>query len=421
MKRFILFAAILAIFAACNPDEGGNGGNSGNGSVSSAELSENSYAVDGKVSQFGSTAVLMMGDNISIVATPKAGVATAEAILECDEYLFAAANPLLLGKSFDLKNEASLFTFISTLSGAQLESVAPEMTNEISAGTALFTYENNILVVKADITLVSGTTLSLYAKAEQQVVVNDNTMSCGKKEKVVRSAFYMEEGGKTALYFGSGEVDYFEEFEYVVWQTYIMVDNAFVDGVKHNVDASSIEAFGMVDLLDSSNSVAIDSGNLQDAKGSYTISKTGEGAYSVELAIMVNGISYTVSFVGECVSVDLAPEIKSNYLLFDNKEYSISAATFTKGESVWSVEFVTSSGKNLLLTAPANYFDGNTYGFSQSADLTLSYDGVTYSKANGYSGSLTAEYDAANQSLTAEFSNYDNLQFSYAGSVTVVE
>jgi len=128
-----------------------------------------------------------------------------------------------------------------------------------------------------------------------------------------------------------------------------------------------------------------------------------------------------VSFVGECVSVDLAPEVKSNYLLFDNKEYSISAATLTKGESVWSVEFVTSSGKNLLLTAPAKCFDGNTYGFSQSADLTLSYDGITYSKANGYSGSLTAEYDATNQSLTAEFSNYDNLQFSYAGSVTVVE
>lgn len=421
MKKFLLYAAIVAIFAACNPDEGGKGGNSGNSGVSSAELSENSYAIDGKVSQFGSTAVLMLGDNISIVATPTAGVATAEAILECDEYLFASVNPLLLDKSFDLKSESSLFTFISTLSGAQLESVAPDMTNEISAGTAKFTYENKILVVKADLTLVSGTTLSLYARAEQQVVVNENTMSCGNTKKVVRSAFYMEEGGKTALYFGSGEVEYFEEFENVVWQTYIMVDNAFVDGVKHNVDASSIEAFGMVDLLNESNSVAIDADNLQGATGSYTISKTGDGAYSVEIAVMVNGLSYAVSFVGECVSVDLAPEVKSNYLLFDNKEYSISAATLTKGESVWSVEFVTSSGKSLLLTAPAKCFDGNTYGFSQSADLTLSYDGVTYSKANGYSGSLTAEYNAANQNLTAEFSNYDNLQFSYAGSVTVVE
>jgi hypothetical protein len=198
-----------------------------------------------------------------------------------------------------------------------------------------------------------------------------------------------------------------------------VVDNAFVDGVKHNISASTIDAFGMIDLLDDSNCVEIYADDLQGATGYYTIRKMGEGTYTADIAITVNDVAYKVSYAGECLSVNLAPEVKSNYLLCDGQEYALSSASLTKGDSVWSVEFTVSNGKNLVLTAPASFFDGSTYGFSQSANFTLTYDGVTYSKANGYSGSLTARFDAAGKILTAEFSNYDNLQFSYTGSVDV--
>ena len=74
-----------------------------------------------------------------------------------------------------------------------------------------------------------------------------------------------------------------------------------------------------------------------------------------------------------------------------------------------------------MATAPATFFDGNARGFSQSADLTVSYEGVTYSKANGYSGTFTALYDESGETLSLSFTNYDNLELSYAGSVTTNE
>ena len=113
------------------------------------------------------------------------------------------------------------------------------------------------------------------------------------------------------------------------------------------------------------------------------------------------------------------PEKKTNYLSYNGVEYEISAATLTEANSLYTFTFTNTSGKDLVLTAPDFAFGGDAYGFSQSPDFTVSYDGKVLSKANGNNGTMTAYYKVMSQVLELDFTDYDKLNFNYTGAVTV--
>ena len=64
-------------------------------------------------------------------------------------------------------------------------------------------------------------------------------------------------------------------------------------------------------------------------------------------------------------------------------------------------------------------FGGNSYGFSQSPNFTVSFDGKVFSKANGNNGTVTAYYKVRSQELELDFTDYNQLTFNYVGTVTV--
>ena len=422
MRRFLtgLLSLALCLFSAsCEREEGLGGGNG-------TELKVNTYSVDGVVSSFKSVAVMMVGENISIVATPDAGVASAEAILECENYLFASVSPLLVSKEFDIKAEKSLYTIISTLAEAPLETVAPGETDEVVSGKAKLVYENDILTVKAEMILASGAVFAFYVKAEQRVKVNENTIARGNEEKPLRTAFYSEVGNTTTLVFTPANIDYFEELEDASWYMFITVSNNLIGA---NVDVKNLGAndtfeFGVVDNVRDSKSFSVVNGftDMSDVEGLFKIAKKEEGEYAVNIDISVAGVSYKASFDGECISEHKKQEVKTNYFIYNGSEYAVTGATLTKGASVWSVEIAASNGTSATVVAPQSFFEsGGTYGFSQSSLFKVICEGVTYSKANGSSGTVTLKYDDQNKTLTIDFTNYDNLQFNYSGIVTVVE
>ena len=230
----MLSLAVALFSVSCEPNENGGG---------SDDLKVNTYSLDGVVSAFNSVHAMMVGENISIVATPDKGVTSAEAILECENYLFASVSPLLVGKEFDIKSETKLFTFISTLAEAPLTTVAPDETNEITSGKAKFVYENNLLVVKAEMTLVSGKVFKFHATAKQSVVVNENTIARGNEEKPLRAAFYSETGNTTTLIFTPANIEYFEELEDASWYMFITVSNNLLSGEKVGVKSLFLIAF----------------------------------------------------------------------------------------------------------------------------------------------------------------------------------
>ena len=66
MRRFTIYMLSLAVAlfsVSCEPNENGGG----------SELKVNTYSVDGVVGSLESVAVMMVGENISIVATPDQG------------------------------------------------------------------------------------------------------------------------------------------------------------------------------------------------------------------------------------------------------------------------------------------------------------------------------------------------------------
>ena len=428
MRRFYLCLMMfaLSLFAiSCEP--GGSNGNGNGNDDSDIELEVNTYSVDGVEGALKSVAVMMVGENISIVATPEQGVASAEKVLECKNYLFASVGPLLVNKEFDLKTESRLFTFISTLADAKLTTVAPDKTNEITGGKAQFIYENDILVVKAEMTLISGKVLKFHAKAEYSVEMNENTIARGGEEKPLRAAFYSESGNTTTLVLTPANIDYFEELEDASWYMQITVSNNLVSG--SDIDIKSLGAndtfeFGVVDNVRNSKSFSIVYGfsDMSDVEGSFNIAKMGAEEYAININLSIADVAYKATFEGECTSEHLEQEVKTNYFIYNGTEYAATGATLTKGESVWSVEVSASNGKSATLIAPQSFFaQGGTYGFSQSSLFKVVCDGVTYSKANGSSGTVKLQYDDQNKTLIIDFTNYDNLQFNYSGSVVVVE
>ena len=423
MRKFLLglLSLSLCLFSSsCEPGEELGGGNG-------AELKVNTYSVDGVVGSLKSVAVMMVGENISIVATPDEGVASAEAILECENYLFASVSPLLVGKEFDIKAEKSLYTIISTLADASLATVAPGETNEVLGGKAKFAYENDVLTVKAEMTLANGAVFAFHAKAEHSVAVNKNTIARGNEEKPLRAAFYSEVGNTTTLVFTPANIEYFEELEDASWYMTITVSNNLANGsdvdVK-NLGANDTFEFGVVDNVRDSKSFSVVYGfsDMSNVEGVFNIAKRGESEYAVNIDLSVAGVSCKANFDGECISEHKEQEVKTNYFIYNGTEYVATGATLTKGASVWSVEISASNGKGATLVAPVQFFEqGGTYGFSQSSLFKVVCEGVTYSKANGSSGTVTLQYDDPNKMLTIDFTNYDNLQFNYSGTVTVAE
>lgn len=414
MKRFnlILLTFVGLLFTvACNPDNNG-GGNGEN------ELPVNSYSIFGEPTSLQSVAVDMLDDNIYIVASPTANLATAEAILESEEYIFVAVSPLLVGEEFDLKTESSLYTIMSTLGGAPLKEVTPDNNSEVKAGTVQLTYEGGVVVAKATITLNNGREFKLHLSAEKAVVVNENIIARGSEEKPLRAAFYDEGDYSTTLYFTPAGVEYFEELEDATWYIYLGVSNQFIDGKEHTLaemDGTSMFEFGVIDNLSSSKTVEIMAGYLRGAKGSFRISKSADATYNATINIELLNVQYVVDFDGKCISVDYAPVKKINYLIHKGTEFAVSAATIEKGESVWLVTLENSSNESLVLSAPAHFFDGGTFGFSQSADFTVTYGSKVYSKANGYNGTLEVSYSASSGDLMLHFFNNSELEFDFTG------
>ena len=419
MKRFhlIVLSIVGLLFAvACERDN--------NGGKHESELPINSCSISGEATKLQSVAVEMLDDNIYIVATPTPNIATATEIFGCEEYLFVAVNPLLVGKEFDLKTESSLYTIISTLSGVSLREVTPENNGEVKAGTIKFAYENNVATVKGAITLANGKELKFHLSAEKAIAVNENVITRGDETKPLRAAFYDEGDFATTLYFTPAGLDYFEEIEDASWYIYLGVSNQLIDGATHSLadmGGTSMFEFGVIDNLSSSKSVEIMAGYLRGATGDFTIAKTADATYDVSINVKLLGVQYLVKFAGKSLSVDYAPEKKINYFDYKGAEYAVTSALLTRGESVWSLELANESGKSVVLNAPKEFFnsgDGGR-GFSQSAGFTIEYNGVVYSKANGYSGTIISTFDTATNNLALDFFNNSEVKFNYTGVVEV--
>jgi hypothetical protein len=381
------------------------------------ELEANTYAIDKVKSSFGSVEVSNLGEYICIAASPVEGVENFDAIFEQDEYFYVAISPLLNGKEFDLCAEKNLYTVMSTLDGAFLESVAPGMTHEIKDGKCVFTYQNEKAQVEIDLTLADGRRLAAKMEAEEAgIVVNENIFAIAGDEKPVRTAFYLREDGLTTLYLTPAGIQYFEDISITTYYAYIILDDTQCNG--RALDVNDIVAVGYGDNF---NEIYVDSREVTASGSLKVLSDPANVAhYQVSADITFGGTTLKLRYDGNAIDAG-TKEVVKNEVVYNGKSYGITGVSLDlqpNTEGTCGVLIATDRGDIVRITLPLNFLDGNAHGFSQSPHLYMEYDGQVYSKANGYSGTVTVGNDE--NTIKIEATNYDNLKIIYEGPYETV-
>ena len=392
-------------------DQPGQGGD-GQENPEKPALKENAYELDGVQASFGSVALSNIGDYICIAATPSEGVDSFEEVFDQEEYFYVAISPLLNGKEFDMTKEAKVFTVMSTLEGAYLESVAPTLTDEITSGTCLFNYKEGVAMVEVSIVFADGAELSVKMSAEETgIVVNENIFAIGGNEKPVRTAFRMVEDGTTTLYLTPAGIDYFEDIDITTYYAYIILESGKCHGRTLTVE--DVIAVGYADNF---NELVVDSREVATTGTLNIAADPNDMAhYVVALDLDFAGTSLKIRFDGETLDA-LAKEVVTNEVVYNGTSLGIKEVYvdfMPNPECLTTVMIFTERDDMVYIKIPNNYLDGNAHGFSQSQNLYIRYDGVVYSKANGYSGTVTVSFD--DDTIKINATNYDNLEITYEG------
>ena len=375
-------------------------------------LEDNTYLVDDVLGSFGSVALSNIGDYVCIAATPTEGVSDFDAVFEQDEYFYVAISPLLNGKEFDMKSEQKVFTVMSTLEGAYLESVASGLTDEITSGKCTFNYTDGKATVVVDIVLTDGSELSVKLSAEEQgIVVNENLFAINGDEKPIRTAFRQLADGNVALYMTPAGISYFEDLQIATYYAYIILDDTQCNG--RALTPSDIVAIGYADNF---NELIVDS-NEAGATGTIKVLADPDDPahYVVSADVDFGGSTLKLRYDGRALDASVVEVVESE-VVYNGKSFGISGVILDRApgvDGVYHVMIQTERGDVITISLPAKFLDGNAHGFSQSADLYIEYDGTIYSKAEGSSGTVTI--GVSGDKIKIEATNYNNLKIIYEG------
>lgn len=380
------------------------------------QLEENTYMLDGQPGRFGSVEVSNIGEYICIAATPDEGIGEFESIFGQDEYFYVAISPLLNGKEFDLMTERDLYTVMSTLEGAFLESVAPSMLEEIESGKCFFDYKDGKARVDITLTLKGGAELAACLSAEESgIVVNENIFAISGDEKPLRTAFFIREDGLVTLYLTPAGIDFFEDIPITTYYAYVILDDTQCNG--RTLDVGDIVAAGYGDNF---NEIYVDSREVS-AKGTLNVlaDPADPSHYTLTADLSFGGTTLMLRYDGNAIDAGAREEMK-NEVVYEGQPLGIKAVyvdMMPSLENTCGVLILTERDDMVRMTLPVGFLDGNAHGFSQSPYMSIEYDGTTYSKAEGYSGTVTVSLDDA--TIKIEATNYDNLQITYEGTYEV--
>ena len=372
----------------------------------------NMFTVDGQIGVFESVVVSNIGEYICIAASTSDGVDVFDEIFDQEEYFYVAISPLLNGKEFDIKTERRLYTMMSELSGAFLESVTPETTQEIQSGTCLFNCKDGKVNVLVNAALADGTSLTVKLTAEESgIVVNENLFSIDGNDKPIRASFSKFENGTTAIYLTPAGIEYFADLEIATYYAYVILDDSKCHGKMLSVE--DVIAVGYADNL---TGLIVDSRDVMTSGSINVASDSSDPSHFVVSADLdFSGVSLQLRFDGKTRDANIV-QVKESKIIYNGKSLGIKNVALdrqTDVDDVYHVLITTEKDDDIRISLPSNFLDGNAHGFSQSPNLYIEYDGTVYSKANGSSGTVTISISGG--VLKVEATNYKNLEVLYEG------
>lgn len=446
-------SAVKATFDCTLKSGGKFTGEAGCNYKAPAKLSSE-FSFGSEVRPLKSAVATVIGGIQYLYLSPDAGVTTVEDMSDT-EFLMIGINPDMLGQVLDITSyDGTDYAFynMTELGADDLGAVEPYGWSEIcSAGKFNVEKTDDHVKVTFSFTLLSGEKFEgsyegAYSEIKQSTT-NILTLN-GEKTRDVKATFYEKTDAGVALYLTPSKISSAADLENVnSYYVRLFVPNAGLNGQEVDItDTNLAFEFTYYSPYDEER-IQISKGHLEDAVGTFSVSKSADNEYSLTLNLKYlgdNSLKISGNYSGTFTVYDTT--IPNEYRLgADGTPVTIQSVVVDKTGADISVIYLSRqagittvagmSAADAVVRLPKAMMDGVLRGFSgneENAKISILYEGVTYSQANTTLGNLalggrtSVSLQGNEVEMTFEvvgIKKYGDVSLSgyYKGAVTVIE
>ena len=446
-------SAVKATFDCTLKSGGKFTGEAGCNYKAPAKLSSE-FSFGSEVRPLKSAVATVIGGIQYLYLSPDAGVTTVEDMSDT-EFLMIGINPDMLGQVLDITSyDGTDYAFynMTELGADDLGAVEPYGWSEIcSAGKFKVEKTDDHVKVTFSFTLLSGEKFEgsyegAYSEIKQSTT-NILTLN-GEKTRDIKATFYEKTDAGVALYLTPSGISSAADLENVnSYYVRLFVPNAGLNGQEVDItDTNLAFEFTYYSPYDEER-IQISKGHLEDAEGTFNVSKSADNEYSLTLNLKYlgdNSLKISGNYSGTFTVYDTT--IPNEYRLgADGAPVTIQSVVVDKTGADISVIYLSRqagittvagmSAADAVVRLPKAMMDGVLRGFSgneENAKISITYEGVTYSQANTTLGNLalggrtSVSLQGNEVEMTFEvvgIKKYGDVSLSgyYKGAVTVIE
>lgn len=412
------------------------------------------FSFGSEVRPLKSAVATVIGGIQYLYLSPDAGVTTVEDMSDT-EFLMIGINPDMLGQVLDITSyDGTDYAFynMTELGADDLTAVDPYGWSEIcSAGKFKVEKTDNRVKITFSFTLLSGGKFEgsyegAYSEIKQSTT-NILTLN-GEKTRDIKATFYEKTDEGVALYLTPSRISSAADLENVnTYYVRLFVPNAGLNGKEVDITNTNLAfEFTYYSPYDEER-IQISKGHLEDAAGTFSVSKSADNEYSLTLNLKYlgdNSLKISGNYSGTFTVYDTT--IPNEYRLgADGAPVTIQSVVIDKTGADISVIYLSRqagittvagmSAADAVVRLPKAMMDGVLRGFSgneENAKISITYEGVTYSQANTTLGNLalggrtSVSLQGNEVEMTFEvvgIKKYGDVSLSgyYKGAVTVIE
>lgn len=381
-----------------------------------------------------------------ILVSPDEGLTTYEQMTEEGDngfiheyFMMALPSKRIADLTLDVMTETDAFAFYNmTQSAPGFTQVEPGLTEELSAGKIIAKAADGKLSVDFEFTLLDGGVLKGHCSGNYELpeVPTKNFTSLDGDPLAVKSAFYAQEEGTTALYLTPSKIStarYLEDVDSYYAKLHV------VDGLLTGepVDITTTEAGFEFELCIpiSGEKQVIGTGNLEGATGTFSVSKdTSAGQYGIVFDIHIGDYHIVGSYIGAFEVYDISMPngyqegrnelVALNSVVIDKSNSELYSIYLCEQSNVTTVAGMLAASPIIVTANPVDFND--TYlGFSMYPDVSIVYNGRTFNDENGNRGNT--KISIVDNVITIDFQLFEiaegdiALVGHYAGAFTLVQ
>ena len=412
------------------------------------------FSFGSEVRPLKSAVATVIGGIQYLYLSPDAGVTTVEDMSDT-EFLMIGINPDMLGQVLDITSyDGTDYAFynMTELGADDLGAVEPYGWSEIcSAGKFKVEKTDDHVKVTFSFTLLSGEKFEgsyegAYSEIKQSTT-NILTLN-GEKTRDIKATFYEKTDAGVALYLTPSGISSAADLENVnSYYVRLFVPNAGLNGQEVDItDTNLAFEFTYYSPYDEER-IQISKGHLEDAAGTFSVSKSADNEYSLTLNLKYlgdNSLKISGNYSGTFTVYDTT--IPNEYRLgADGAPVTIQSVVVDKTGADISVIYLSRqagittvagmSAADAVVRLPKAMMDGVLRGFSgneENAKISITYEGVTYSQANTTLGNLALggrtsvslqgnEVEMTFEVVGIKKDGDGSLSGYYKGAVTVIE